>query len=127
MLQARLRLQKIKHINQDDWKDGLRAQDSSWIVDLDNLVVLISSTTTTSIDRRRVLIDDLWGQISDLNRLVSEGTNFTGRSVKEVYGGALNSAIISLAASPRKDRSHSRCSCQMLYMNVWTSSSKLLA
>ena len=46
------------------------AQDASEIVDLDHLVVLIS-TTTTDIDRERVLIDDLWGSISDLRRLVS--------------------------------------------------------
>ena len=85
-----------------------RAQDANGIVDLDHLVVLIS-TTTTDIDRERVLIDNLWGPISDLrrhefHRKVSEG----------VSGGILNSAIISLVASPRKDRSHSRCSPQML-------------
>ena len=46
------------------------AQDANRIVDLDHLVVLIS-TTTSGIDRKRILIDDLWGLISDLKRLVS--------------------------------------------------------
>ena len=47
-----------------------RAQDPSRIVDLDHLIILINSATTTGINRKRVLIDDLWGLIRDLWRLV---------------------------------------------------------
>ena len=48
-----------------------RAQDPGRIVDLNQLIVLISSTTTASIDRRRVFVDDLWGLVGNLWRLVS--------------------------------------------------------
>ena len=47
------------------------AQDPGRIIDLNQLIVLVSSTTTTGIDRRRVFVDDLWGLVGDLWRLVS--------------------------------------------------------
>ena len=60
----------------------IEAQDAGRIVNLDHLVFLISSTTTTCIDRKRVLIDDLWGPIRNLRRLVSRG-NELRRKVSE--------------------------------------------
>ena len=48
------------------------AQDPDRIVDLDHIVVLISSTTTASIDRKRIFVDDLRGLVSDLRRLVGK-------------------------------------------------------
>ena len=47
-----------------------RAQDPSKIVDMNQLVVLVSSTTTAEIDRGRVFVDDLWGLINNLWRLI---------------------------------------------------------
>ena len=47
-----------------------RAQDPDRIVNLNHLVVLMSSTTIVGIDRKRIFVDDLWGLISDLWRLV---------------------------------------------------------
>ena len=88
------------------------AQDASGIIDLDHLIILINATTT-GINRKRVLIDDLLGPISDLRRLVSWRHELR-RKVSEGSRGGLNLAIISLAASPRKDRSHSGCSRQTL-------------
>ena len=58
------------------------AQDASRIVDLDHLVVLIKSTTTAGIDCRRVLIDDLWGPISDLRSLVDWGHELHRRIIE---------------------------------------------
>ena len=43
-----------------------RAQDPDRIVNLNHLVVLMSSTTIVGIDRKRIFVDDLWGLISDL-------------------------------------------------------------
>ena len=85
------------------------AQDPSKVVDLNQLVVLISITTTSSINHRRIFIDVLWGLVGDLGRLVGRGTNSVGGFLRGVSGGALNSATIFLAASLRKDRSHSGC------------------
>ena len=90
------------------------AQDPNRIVDLDHLVVLISSAPTASINRMRVLINDLCGD------WLIRGTNSAGGSLNRVFGGALNSVIISLVTSPRKGRSYSGCLHQKLYINVWT-------
>ena len=46
------------------------AQDPNRVVDLNQLVVLISTTTTFGVDHRRIFIDDLWRLVGDLGRLV---------------------------------------------------------
>ena len=60
-----------------------RTQDPSRIIDLDHLVVLVSFATIAGINYRRILIDDLWGLISNLWRLVSRGHELCRRIIKE--------------------------------------------
>ena len=67
----------------------LKAHNPNRIVDLDHLVVLISSTTTTGIDRRRVFIDDLWGLVSDLWRLVCRGHKLCRRIIDRSLWGLI--------------------------------------
>ena len=59
-----------------------RAQDPDRIVDLNQFIILISSTTTTGIDRRRVFIDDLWGLVGNLWRLVGRGHELHKRIIE---------------------------------------------
>ena len=47
------------------------AQDASRVIDLHHFIVLDTSTIAIGCDRSRVLVDNLWGSISDLKRLVS--------------------------------------------------------
>ena len=97
------------------------AQNPSRIVDLNHIVVLIGSTIIVNIDRMRVFVDDLWGLISDLWIMVGRRHELRKRIIERT--GALNLAIISLAASLRNDRSHSGCSRQTLYIKARTPSS----
>ena len=58
------------------------AQDPGRIIDLNQLIVLVSSTTTTGIDRRRVFVDDLWGLVGDLWRLVGRSHELCRRIIE---------------------------------------------
>ena len=67
----------------------LGAQNPSRIVDLHHLVVLINSTTSVSIDRKKVFIDDLWGLVSDLWRLVDRGHKLRERIIGRSLWGCI--------------------------------------
>ena len=43
------------------------------------VIVLVSTTTTAGIYRRRVFIDDLWRLVDDLGRLVGNMRRLVGR------------------------------------------------
>ena len=70
LLQVKVTITEGKTSIQTARRMVFEAQDHRRIVDLDHLTVLISSTTTANINHRRILIDDLWGLISNLWRLV---------------------------------------------------------
>ena len=70
LLQVEITITKEKKSIKIARRMVLRAQDPDRIVDLNQLIVLISSTTTAGIDRMRVFGDDLWGLVGNLWGLV---------------------------------------------------------
>ena len=67
----------------------LGAQNPGRIVDLHHLVVFISPTTSVDIDHRRVFVDDLWGLIYDLWRLVSWRHELHMRVIEKSLGRSI--------------------------------------
>ena len=82
LLQAKVAITKGKTLTQTARRMVFGAQDHNKIVDLHHLVILISVATTPNINNRDVLIDELWGLVRDLWRLVGRGHELHGRIIE---------------------------------------------
>ena len=58
------------------------AQDPSGVIYLNQVVVLINTTTTAGVDHRRIFINDLWRLVGDPGRLVGRRDELRRRIIE---------------------------------------------
>ena len=98
----KLQIQKKKLIRTTRWTI-FRAQDPNRVIDLHQVVILVSTTTTTAnIDRKRIFIDDLGRQVNDLGRLVGRRNELRRKTFKRSLGRSIELSDHFFSCLPKK-------------------------